>query len=529
MPTRVIDVGPCDGSREPFLHESNGESGEYMTLSYCWGSSQPTITTRENLKSHKSRIPVDKLPQTIKDAVLITRKLGKRFLWVDALCIVQDSVNGDDWERESSKMNQIYGNAFLTIAAASASDSHGGIFAPQSERLSPYRIPYSRPDLGECGSVLLFLPEPLKAKDALSLRAWTLQERMLSRRILKYNKEKVTYSCRAGNASESLGFMLDPSIANLITAGSGPTMFSSGEKDTRSSLSSGLLFNHWYQNIEDFSGRNLRYCTDKLPAISGFAHEMQKLVGGAYLAGIWERDLRLGLLWRSAYSETNAKGTRLRVTAEKCAPSWSWAAVEGPIHYDATLQEVDVLRDPSLHCAESLVAEVEPAKPSPNDPMGQVLGGTLRVVGPLKEARWYRHPAASPAWKPDIFSLGTSTQDSSWDILVGVAADGSPLYPTLPVGWEQRHSAEGRAYFLDHNTQTTTWIDPRGQQAPVALCTFDIDTDRPPHIWCLPLISDRGLVLECLPGGGVYRRVGFFRALDPDWYLGCPNLNITIV
>ena len=480
------------------------------------------------MKSHKSLIPFDKLPQTIRDAVLITRKLGKQFLWVDALCIIQDSVNGDDWERESSKMNQIYGNAFLTIAAASASDSHGGIFTPQSEGHLPYRIPYSRPDQGECGSVLLCLPEPLEAKDALSLRAWTFQERMLSRRILSYNEEKVNYSCRAGNASGSLRFMLDPSIANLITAGSGPTMFSGG-KDTRSSLSSGLLFNYWYQNIEDFSGRNLRYCTDKLPAISGFAQEMQTLVGGAYLAGIWERDLRLGLLWRSSYSETNAKSSRLRVTAENCAPSWSWAAVDGPIHYGATLQEVDGLRDPSLHCADSLVAEVEPVKPAPNDPMGQVLGGTLRVVGPLKEAIWCRRPAGCPAWKLDIFSLGTSTQESSWDILVGVAADGSPLYPTLPVGWEQRHTAEGRAYFLDHNTQTTTWTDPCNQQAPVALCTFDIDTDRPAHLWCLPLIRDRGLVLECLPGDGVYRRVGFSRVLDPDWYLGCPKLAVTIV
>ncbi|MCJ1386129.1 hypothetical protein MMC17_009255 [Xylographa soralifera] len=526
MPTRVIDVGSCDGSREPFVYESNGESGEYITLSYCWGSSQPTTTTRENVKSHMKRIPLDKLPQTIHDAVLITRKLGKQFLWVDTLCIIQNSVGDTDWQRESSKMNHIYGNAFLTIAACSASDSHDGILARRSEGLLPYRIPYSQLDREECGSVFVSVKEPLKAEDALSLRAWAFQERMLLRRILNYNEEKVSYTCKAGSASGSLGFMLNPSVKNLFLTGRGPKMFSSGEESSAWPMSSESHFNNWYKNIEDYSGRDLKRYTDKLPAISGFAHEMQKLVGGVYLAGIWERDLRLGLLWRSSHGETNAKGSQLRLTATKRAPSWSWAALDGPIHYGATLQEFDHLKDPSSHCAEFLAAEV---RPSTFDPLGMVLGGTLEAVGPLKEARWCRRPAGSKTWKPDIFSLGPSIQESPWDILLDVAADGSPLHPSLPAGWEQRHSVEGKANFLDHNTQTTIWVDPRLKEEPVALCTFDIDTDRPPRLWYLPLYRNRGIVLEFLHDRGVYRRVGFFRAKDPGWYLQCPISAITIV
>ncbi|WVQ78911.1 hypothetical protein IAT38_001002 [Cryptococcus sp. DSM 104549] len=34
----------------------------------------------------------------------------------------------------------------------------------------------------------------------------------------------------------------------------------------------------------------------------------------------------------------------------------------------------------------------------------------------------------------------------------------------LPSGWEQRFTPEGRPYFVDHNTRTTTWVDPRRQQ-----------------------------------------------------------------
>jgi E3 ubiquitin-protein ligase NEDD4 len=37
----------------------------------------------------------------------------------------------------------------------------------------------------------------------------------------------------------------------------------------------------------------------------------------------------------------------------------------------------------------------------------------------------------------------------------------SNLLGLLPAGWEQRHTPDGRAYFVDHNTRTTTWIDPR--------------------------------------------------------------------
>jgi E3 ubiquitin-protein ligase NEDD4 len=33
----------------------------------------------------------------------------------------------------------------------------------------------------------------------------------------------------------------------------------------------------------------------------------------------------------------------------------------------------------------------------------------------------------------------------------------------LPAGWEERYTPEGRAYYVDHNTRTTTWVDPRRQ------------------------------------------------------------------
>jgi hypothetical protein len=134
LPTRVIDVGPPDGSKEPYLFVPKpshvkwrsalyihpGTIFQYTTLSYCRGKTQHFITTIDNLAEMRKPIPWNLLPKTIRDAITLTRRLNVRYLWVDALCIIQDS--SEYWERELGKMAEIYGGSLLTIAAASAAD-----------------------------------------------------------------------------------------------------------------------------------------------------------------------------------------------------------------------------------------------------------------------------------------------------------------------------------------------------------------------------------------------------------------------
>lgn len=97
LPTRVIDVGPSDGSREPYLLISDGGRGRYITLSYCWSTSSTVVATRDNLNDHKIMILILKLPKTIQDTIFVIRSLGIPFLWADVLCIIQDSAQGEDW------------------------------------------------------------------------------------------------------------------------------------------------------------------------------------------------------------------------------------------------------------------------------------------------------------------------------------------------------------------------------------------------------------------------------------------------
>jgi len=118
LPTRVINVG-SQGDRAIKLHiPQEGERGQYLTLSYCWGKLPQYITTKETIKDESHTIQLDNLSQTIKDAVSVTRQLGFQHLWIDVLCIVQDRPT--DKTNEISRMHEVYKNSTLTISAASA-------------------------------------------------------------------------------------------------------------------------------------------------------------------------------------------------------------------------------------------------------------------------------------------------------------------------------------------------------------------------------------------------------------------------
>lgn len=167
-----------------------------MALSYCWGTGQTLVTTLENSASHMIEIPFQRLPQTIQDAIKITRNLGIRYLWVDALCIIQDSVDGKDFQQESSKMGSIYGNAYLTIAVESSeSCADGFLHSRDYGRAAPLQeIPVRIPNGEVTGSAFICAPV-LDEKRFLMRRAWAYQEQRLSRRVLHYRSRGLDMCC----------------------------------------------------------------------------------------------------------------------------------------------------------------------------------------------------------------------------------------------------------------------------------------------------------------------------------------------
>jgi hypothetical protein len=195
VPDRLLDVGAGSAARI-YLRDIPAESNcDYAALSYCWGGPQPRMTTVADLEEHMTRgIPVDDLPATIQDAISVTRCLGLQYLWIDALCIIQD--NDADKVRHGAGMGKVYRTATITICASIAKAvSEGFLSLPrQPPEVMQKRLRLSDEIHGTIGWAIV-----CKVNNGfdhpLDVRAWTMQEYFLSPRRLVYSKYELIWDC----------------------------------------------------------------------------------------------------------------------------------------------------------------------------------------------------------------------------------------------------------------------------------------------------------------------------------------------
>jgi hypothetical protein len=212
LPPRLIDVGQQTGPQEPCIVEfdpSLQSEGQYISLSHCWGPDTHFVATTANIEMLKKSLPIELLPATFRDAITATRNLGFRFLWIDSLCILQDSP--EDWQANCSLMSTIYENSIVTIGALWVKDSSDGLFADREticlrNKYGPIGItdPSNSKEPSSIG--IRCAPDNLKkaaCASKLHKRAWVLQERILSPAILYYWKPQMYWECRSGCAAES--------------------------------------------------------------------------------------------------------------------------------------------------------------------------------------------------------------------------------------------------------------------------------------------------------------------------------------
>ena len=153
----------------------------YTTLSYSWGSYRGCTTTQKSLSDRRNIIKFSDLPKAFQQAVYLTRRMGIRYLWIDALCIIQDSA--EDWTKEASLMVDIYRNCRIRIAANATRDLTQS-FYPSKPIVTSLRLRHLDSKYLKC---FITLPE-LYLDDVelayLNTRAWVLQERMLAANVL---------------------------------------------------------------------------------------------------------------------------------------------------------------------------------------------------------------------------------------------------------------------------------------------------------------------------------------------------------
>lgn len=387
-PTRLLEVASPSQVR---LRITNVDppDGPYLSLSHCWGSAQFLKLTTQNIESFQREIPNASLTKTFQNAIFITRKLGVRFLWIDALCITQNS--DDDWRREAATMGNVYQNALCNIAATGASDSSEGCFWDRNPLLAQAcRVDFSW-ELPYTGSYYCFDVSlwPQHVGEApLNGRGWVVQERILSPRILHFGKQQMFWECYEMEASESFpsGLPESEDPRTFIVRTGLKRLDSAIRHVVRNARNKMSLdprldgYAYWDGIVDVYTRCSLTRQSDKLIALSGIAKEMSTLLHDKYLAGLWETNLPYQLLWSIARPLTDNKGQPCFRPRSYQAPTWSWASMDGHVVPGNRIPGTNWRLLPKL-----LEAQIDSVA---SDPTGQIAGARLLARGVLRLATW---------------------------------------------------------------------------------------------------------------------------------------------
>lgn len=360
----------------------------YATLSHCWGSEPSFLTLKtDNIDSFRKGIPINTLPKSFRDAVFICDRLSIRYIWIDSLCIIQDSES--DWLLHTEYMSLIYQNCYLNLSFDAAKDPGEGAFRHRntdvlqeccafsiiprahcsertreedpctSDKTSPVfsstdassadslqGIPDNRGNIETYNSIVeanrgstglvntkrafrcfVFTPELDFTCSTwglpLSSRGWVVQERLLSPRVLHFTNDRLMWECEES-----------PSLHEAFPSGvlgSGkpfdislqPFNCFPAEKPHRDPMEH---FFEWARIVQRYSDCQLTYPEkDKLVAFSAVAQRFSAVFGPDYYAGHFQRHFPLNLVW---YVEKLHSG---KTSATRRYPTWSWTSVDAKV------------------------------------------------------------------------------------------------------------------------------------------------------------------------------------------------------
>lgn len=317
---------------------------QYTALSYVWGTGQQMMLTTTNYAELETSGSIDeRCAQTIKDAALVTRELGVDLLWVDALCIVQDSE--EDKKIQIEYMATIYRSAVLTIVAAAGSNvNHGlpGLRSPRTKLQNEAVV--ELPGDGRPGFSLMKVLSTTKSPSEQPLgtvtwnrRGWTYQESVLSRRMLTFTEQQILWSCRQTQWEEEVDLEDDSVTVEYAYSTQHISVLDQGvESLTR--LREDKYLSRLVKMFSEFNKRELSYEGDRPDAFAAVTEEYSDLSGQALLWGLPCFRFELALCWESiAEDKIVARRTavttlpRTSLNRRVPIPSWTWMGWTGEL------------------------------------------------------------------------------------------------------------------------------------------------------------------------------------------------------
>jgi hypothetical protein len=397
-------------------------------------------TTTSTIERLRHEIRYEDLSKTFQHAIETVRTLGLRYVWIDSLCIVQDSL--DDLNHELPLMDKVYRYCYINIAATGASNGSEGCYwtrDPATVLPTEVSISWSNSEQNTSG-IYHVIPDSNKwarklIKQPLNRRCWVLQERILSPRVLHFGNDQLFWECRQFVACETYhrglpACLRQNSLIDIKTLQLGDelqddrwpakyvlqdlraatwtkrlwyafkTMFQPmihQQVTLHATKKSASVYRDWDAVVELYSMQFLTYPKDKLVAISGIANSISRsepdTPTDGYLSGLWQSSLPAYLLWITEENEGSGGGQRGPELTPKricdyVAPSWSWASIAGkisltwcqhnydPSHYLATLEHAEVSLDSDYR-------------------FGIVTAGRLRISAPIATVLWETENKAS--------------------------------------------------------------------------------------------------------------------------------------
>lgn len=321
----------------------------WACLSYCWGSQEPRLElTTKALAGFKAGIPELSLPPLFIDAVTVCRWFGIEYLWIDALCIIQNDER--DWRQQAAQMARIYAKSALTIAAEDALDPSTPMLRSVYHR-PPWALVQESTDRSIsdlCVSDTYVRRRGCEdlQKGRLQLRAWTLQEVELASFVVRFRSECIEwYTPKEHRYSHT--FARPEEDSKISWRSCNPLHYSS---------IIGSHFGTWFDVVSGYSHRFITRSSDRLPALAALAESWSKQWNpasadcgqtGRYILGIWENSLPRGLLWQRSRDCMETRSVLRIESPSTHRPTWTWASldygVSWPNIWDTFLLRVDLI------------------------------------------------------------------------------------------------------------------------------------------------------------------------------------------
>lgn len=475
-PTRLISFTKSPGRGTDVVRLVDGASlpddAEYVALSHCWGQVHPPRLLASTEADLRAGYPISQLPKTFREAIQVCRWLDYRYIWIDSLCIIQDSAH--DWQNESKTMKLVYGQGAITIAAANASDPTKGLFTERDpNNIIPPIVPCNwhtnwhnapRGATLRCCVIDMRLRSDNIEDSNLAKCGWTVQQRVLSPRFLSFGKTQMFYQCLEDEFCESFPLGI-PSymIPNKTLQLHG--MHAEPQKA-------------WCSIVKAYSTAELTKDSDKLIAIAGVAEAMQERLCDRYVAGLWEANLLIELLWSASEAH--------KPRPDPCiAPTWSWLSTNSTVSVATHINSRKIRK----HLAKVVSTDIDLLDPS-------------YVTGNI-------HPGAA-------IQLRGRLKPAEWDLVAGYGVEDFRRYQVTCDGfYESRQSlTDGLLLMKGDRPRLWTQVDacpgPHLTSLDISLLPIAIfagDYGGPNHV--------EGLVLTPKDAAaGIYERVAHFRASD---------------